>query len=137
MPQGTARNVLERLAERLKDIVFRTITDRAGRVQSRFDSGHTPTDPWRVSTVGTRRFIAARAEGSDFGSVIGQRGDHGAGLASRESFENGEGEDGIEELEALMNRLEVVQAYTYDVGDRRVSCDVLDDEESDDGGAKL
>ena len=59
MPEGTARSVLEDLAQRLRGIVFQTITKQMGRMQSRFDSGHTPTDPWRTSTVATRHYITA------------------------------------------------------------------------------
>ena len=137
VPEGTARIVLDDLAQRLKRIVFQTITERAGRVQSRFDSGHTPTDPWRTSTVGTRHFIAAQAAGADLSSVSGRRGYNGVGDEDGESFGNGEREEGVEDLEALMSRLEFVQVYTCDGGDRRDSCGALDDEDPDDGGAKL
>ncbi len=53
-----------------------------------------------------------------------------------ESFKNGEYEEELEELEDLMKQLESVQVYAYDV-DRRGRCDALDDDDSDDGGAKL
>jgi len=137
-PERTAKGILEDLAKKLKMIVFQTITERAGRMQSRFDSGHTPTDPWRTS-VGSRRYVAPQAAGSDVGLVSGQRGYDGLGDADEESFESGECEEGVEELEDLMNRLDHVQAYSCGRGTRRDSCDALDDEDSDDddGGAKL
>ena len=136
MPEGTARSVLEDLAQRLRRIVFQTITKGVGRMQSRFDSGHTPTDPWRTSTVGARHYITAQAAGADLVSVSGQRGYHGVGGVGGESFKNGDCEEELEEMEDLMKRLESVQVYAYDV-DGRGSCDALDDDDSDDGGAKL
>ncbi len=87
--------------------------------------------------MGTRYSVAAQATGLDFGSVSGLRGHYGVGGAGGGLFENGDGEEGVEEMQDLMNRLGLVQVYSRDGGDRRDSFDVLDDEESDDGGAKL
>lgn len=139
-PEGTARHVLEDLTKRLRMILFQTITEGAARMQSRFDSGHTPTDPWRTS-VGSRHDVAAQAARADLGLglVSRQRGYDGLGDTDEGSFESGECEEGVEELEDLMNRLDHVQACSGGRGDRRGGCDALDDEDSDgdDGGAKL
>lgn len=130
-PEGTERHVLEDMAKRLRKTVFQTITERLG-TRSKFDSRHTPTDPWR--TVGSYRGPAKAM--TDRGSTRGQIGHGSLDDVEEESFEAEESEEGVEELEDLMSQLDVGSSCGNE-GDCRGSGDALGDEDFDDGGARL
>lgn len=130
VPEGTHTHHLEAIANKLKNLLCQTITERVG-TRRRYDSRNTPTDPWRGVISSYRSLVGITIGGGSAQEQTGQSSMHGLLERLRDDEES---DEGIEEMGDLMSQLSGESRVGSNVGCRG---DISESEDSDNGGAAI